>query len=171
MILVTKRSQHCTDSSFTKKEYIPLSQESVENICGICEKGFPTTHGLKLHEAKIHPTTMNFNCNNCKERFQSRNNLDEHRNTMHSCVSSPDAKKIKVDYFKYENRKGKRTKETEVNENNFEYVDDKIEMVEIKKEDELNILSRLKDQKVLRKQKSREKEQEVRAKVQKLKQF
>ena len=120
---------------------VKIVQAEIKNKCVICEKVFTTENRLQLHLSKFHAGMEN-KCDDCGEDFHSLNDLEQHRIRKHSIESSPEAKKIKI-----------------VEEKGYKV---ELDMMDIDVQfEEKDTLSKLRDIKVLEKQRSIEKEIEL----------
>ena len=57
------------------------SKSEFENMCQICEKGFRTEQGVKLHMNRIHEGVIR--CNACIKTFQNESEMKIHMNRVH----------------------------------------------------------------------------------------
>ena len=81
---------------------------------------------------------------------------------VHDHINSPDSKKIRLN--KEADSKSTREMEVQVNEKDFEsndVSDDKVESMDVDDREESNNLSKLRDEKILQKQKLIEEEEEL----------
>ena len=138
------------------------AKECADKSCDMCDKVFPTEHGLKLHKAKVHRSVMQFNCDKCKEAFTSRSDFERHNESVHEEKDSPDAKKIRLnDSIEKECKKESREIEIQVSEFDLEFQQnyEENEKMEVDEKEETN-LEKNEDEKVKRKQRMIEKEVE-----------
>ena len=143
--LKRKRSQKmCRGSSVN----VNRSTEYKKYPCEYCEKGFSTLQGLNLHIGYIHKTEMKFNCNMCKRRFCSKDQLEQHIETSHTISESPNSKKMRLDSKRQNSvkKEDKIVKEIQIQNNEDELMD-------IDTEEDPISLQKRNDDKVLKKQK------------------
>ena len=67
----------------------------IVNQCGVCDKTFPSIHGLKLHTARIHKQKDLLTCNICNKIFAKEQVLYKHKDTYDQEFVLPLSKKRK----------------------------------------------------------------------------
>ena len=130
---------------------VKATQKEMKNQCMICEKVFTTENRLKIHISKLH-TGNGAKCDDCGEEFQTQDQLELHVKSKHSIEKSPEAKKLRI---------------TEDNHDDENESDMEVD-VQTKEKD---ILSKLRDEKVLQKQRSIDKEVELMQEMKKRKEI
>ena len=125
--------------------------------CYKCEKNFQTEQALKRHVTKVHTGETRFECESCENNFASKGELDSHMEKSHELTGSPECKKLRL------NMKTSKEIEIQVSEKDFELETEskeaESEEMEIDNEEEYIKLSKLKDVKIIEKQKSIEKQE------------
>ena len=125
--------------------------------CDICGRNLQTEEKLKIHLAKIHTDVQRFKCDLCSDRFESIDDLNSHIEEVHEILGSPDSKKLRL------NAKSSKEIEIQVSEQDFEIEKEEeivVEDMEIDSEEDTKKLSKLRDEKILHKQKLIEIEEE-----------
>ena len=80
--------QHQVESH--SMEYSVTRQGSAEKLstvtshrCTICDKKFANSFSLKMHRIRAHGMVLKWQCNNCSKRFESKEELVEHKRVRH----------------------------------------------------------------------------------------
>ena len=140
-------SGNITDDDMVGFKKINLSKD--DNKCTICDKKFSNQQGLKVHKTKVHAEEKSFNCDDCESSCKTKSELEKHTNEIHVMVSSPESKKLKI---------GDSNDAGLIKEKDYIEKDEAMDIDF--KEDDTEILSKRRDEKILEKQKSEE-EKEV----------